>query len=138
MLYLPIYGLVTSSYAIRAIDIEGLYSGYSNIVTERTEPLNKNSSADNKNTNTEYNIQQNYPNPFNPTTKISWQSPVSSLQILKVYDILGNEVATLVNEYREAGRYEVEFDASNLPSGIYFYKLQIEGFTAVNKMVLAR
>ncbi len=63
---------------------------------------------------TEYELTQNYPNPFNPSTKISWQSPVGSHQTLKVYDVLGNEVATLVDEFREAGSYEVEFDASNI------------------------
>ncbi len=57
-----------------------------------------------------FSLSQNYPNPFNPSTKISWQSPVSGWQTLKVYDVLGNEVATLVNEYRSAGSYEVEFN----------------------------
>lgn len=87
---------------------------------------------------TNFYLEQNYPNPFNPKTKISWQSPVRSRQILRVYDILGNEVATLVDEYREAGRYEVEFNAVNLPSGIYFYKLQSGNFSDVKKMVLMR
>ncbi|MCW9098042.1 MAG: gliding motility-associated C-terminal domain-containing protein, partial [Ignavibacteriaceae bacterium] len=77
-------------------------------------------------------LYQNYPNPFNPSTKISWQSPVGSWQSLKVYDILGNEVATLVNEYKPAGRYEIEFDGhsdegQNMPSGVYFYQLRIKG-----------
>jgi hypothetical protein len=83
-------------------------------------------------------LAQNYPNPFNPSTKISWQSPVSSHQTLKVYDILGNEVATLVNEYREAGRYEIEFNASDLASGVYFYKLQAGDFVETKKMILLR
>ena len=61
-------------------------------------------------------LQQNYPNPFNPSTKISWQSPVGSWQTLKVYDILGNEVATLVNEYRNAGNYEIDFQSSRQSS----------------------
>ena len=71
-----------------------------------------------------YHLAQNYPNPFNPSTMISWQSPFGGQQTIKVYDVLGNEVATLVDEYREAGRYEVKFDASRLASGIYFYKLK--------------
>jgi len=74
----------------------------------------------------EYKLYQNYPNPFNPITKISWQSPISSWQALKVFDVLGNEVATLVNEYKPAGYYEVEFSANGgLPSGVYFYRLQV-------------
>jgi hypothetical protein len=74
-----------------------------------------------------YTLSQNYPNPFNPSTKISWQSPIGSWQTIKVYDVLGNEVATLVNEYKPAGSYEVEFNASPLPSGVYFYQLRTRG-----------
>jgi len=85
-----------------------------------------------------YKLEQNYPNPFNPTTKISWQLPVSGWQTLKVYDVLGNEVATLVNEYRPAGSYEVEFDASNLSSGVYFYQLKAGSFIEAKKMILLR
>ena len=80
-----------------------------------------------------YLLSQNYPNPFNPSTKISWQSPVSGHQTLKIYDVLGNEVATLVDEYREAGRYELLFDASNLSSGIYFYRLEAGSFVETKK-----
>jgi len=87
---------------------------------------------------TEFAINQNYPNPFNPSTKISWQSPVGSHQTLKIYDILGNEVKTLVDEYREAGRYEVDFDASELTSGVYFYKLQIGNNTFTKKMAVIK
>jgi len=85
-----------------------------------------------------YNLAQNYPNPFNPSTTISWQSPVGSHQTLKIYDVLGNEVATLVDEFREAGRYEITFDASNLASGIYFYRLQVGSFVETKKMILLR
>jgi hypothetical protein len=87
---------------------------------------------------TEFELFQNYPNPFNPSTKISWQSPVSSHQTLKVYDVLGNEVATLVNEYRPAGTYETEFSAEGLTSGIYFYKLQAITFVETKKMILMK
>ena len=85
-----------------------------------------------------YSLEQNYPNPFNPSTMISWQSPVGSHQTLKIYDVLGNEVATLVDEYKEAGKYEVSFDASRLSSGIYFYKLQAGLYTQIKKMILMR
>ncbi|BDQ02490.1 T9SS type A sorting domain-containing protein [Ignavibacterium sp.] len=92
----------------------------------------------------EFKLYQNYPNPFNPSTKISWQSPVGAHQTLKVYDVLGNEIVTLVNEYRDAGRYEVEFPnvetrhASSLPSGVYFYKLQVGNFVETKKMILIK
>lgn len=91
-----------------------------------------------KATVTDYALEQNYPNPFNPSTKISWQSPVASHQTLKVYDILGNEVATLVDEFREAGRYEINFDASILSSGVYIYKIQAGDFVSSRKMILIK
>jgi subtilisin family serine protease len=87
---------------------------------------------------TDYNLNQNYPNPFNPSTKISWQSPVGSWQTFKVYDLLGREVATLVDEYKPAGRYEVEFDASNLSSGVYLYRLQAGEQYFTKKMTLIK
>ncbi|OQY72977.1 MAG: hypothetical protein B6D44_08670 [Ignavibacteriales bacterium UTCHB2] len=83
-------------------------------------------------------LNQNYPNPFNPSTIISWQSPVGSHQTLKIYDVLGNEVATLVDEYKPAGSYEVEWDASKYSSGVYFYKLQVGSFSEIKKMMLLR
>lgn len=85
-----------------------------------------------------FSLLQNYPNPFNPTTRIQYS--IGSMQHLKlkVYDVLGNEVATLVNEYKPAGSYEVEFDASGLTSGVYFYKLQAESFIETKKMILLR
>jgi len=83
-------------------------------------------------------LKQNYPNPFNPNTKISLQSPIGSHQTLKIYDVLGNEVATLVNEYKPAGSYEVDFDANELSSVVYFYKLQAGDFVETKKMILLR
>ena len=90
------------------------------------------------NTPLTYSLEQNYPNPFNPSTKIKWQSPISSWQTLKIYDVLGNEVATLVNEFRSAGNYEINFNASNIPSGVYFYRLQSGSFTETKKMLMIK
>lgn len=85
-----------------------------------------------------FSLYQNYPNPFNPGTTISWQSPVSSWQTLKVYDLLGREVAALVDEFKPAGRYEVEFNASGLSSGVYYYRLSSEQFTQTMKAILLK
>ncbi len=85
-----------------------------------------------------FRLSQNYPNPFNPSTKINWQSPVGSWQTLKVYDVLGNEVAKLVDEYKPSGNYEVDFKAENLTSGIYFYQLKAANFVETKKMILLK
>jgi hypothetical protein len=95
-----------------------------------------------------FNLDQNYPNPFNPSTTIKYSLPHPSLVTLKVYDLLGREVATLVNEEKPIGEYSVEFSGSNLPSGVYFYQLRISalqskdgkanGFVETKKMVLLR
>ncbi|MGV8017177.1 MAG: T9SS type A sorting domain-containing protein [Ignavibacteria bacterium] len=85
-----------------------------------------------------YNLSQNYPNPFNPVTKINYALPKQGLVSMKVYDILGKEVATLVNEVKNAGNYSVEFNASHLSSGIYFYKISVNGFSEVKKMTLIK
>ena len=87
---------------------------------------------------TDFLLSQNYPNPFNPGTTISWQSPVGSQQTLKVFDVLGNEVVTLVDEYKPAGRYEVEFNSEKLSSGVYFYQLRAGEFKSVKKMLLIK
>jgi hypothetical protein len=86
----------------------------------------------------DYSLSQNYPNPFNPSTVISYQLPVISSVTLKVYDILGREVATLVNEEKPAGSYEVQFDASGLTSGIYFYQLNAGQYSETKKMILLK
>ena len=86
----------------------------------------------------EFSLEQNYPNPFNPTTSIQYAIGSRQFVTLKVYDVLGNTVATLVNEEKPAGTYEVKFDASNLSSGIYFYKLQAGSFIKTKKMILLR
>lgn len=85
-----------------------------------------------------YDLTQNYPNPFNPSTIISLQLPVDNHVTLKVYNTLGQEVATLVSGFKKAGKYRVEFDASNLTSGIYIYRLVTSGFTETKKMIIIR
>jgi hypothetical protein len=95
-----------------------------------------------------FNLEQNYPNPFNPTTKIRWSTPTYTHQSLKVYNILGNEIATIVDEYKPAGSYEIEFsakgrsasggDAYSLPSGIYFYTLQAGNYRESKKMTVLK
>lgn len=112
-------------YRLKQIDFDGTFE-YSNIIEAEILPPAK------------FSLEQNYPNPFNPTTKISWQSPVNSHQTLKIYDVLGNEVAILVNEYRTAGKYEAEFNASNLSSGIYYYKITAGEFVQTKKMIILK
>ena len=86
----------------------------------------------------EYNLSQNYPNPFNPETIINYQLTMNNYVTIKVYDILGREVATLVNEEKPAGKYSLNFDASKLSSGIYFYRIKAGSFTQTRKMILLR
>lgn len=85
-----------------------------------------------------FSLSQNYPNPFNPNTYIKYQIPELRFVTLKVYDILGNEVATLVNEVKHAGSYEVEFDGTRLTSGIYFYRIISGSYSDTKKLVLLK
>lgn len=86
----------------------------------------------------EYGLNQNFPNPFNPTTVINYQLPVNSFVTLKVCDVLGREVATLVNGRQDAGYYNATFNAANLSSGVYFYRLQADNFSQVKKLLLLK
>lgn len=83
-------------------------------------------------------LNQNYPNPFNPSTTIKYSIPKKSFISLKVYDILGKEITSLINEVKSPGNYTVEYNAGNLPSGIYFYKIAADGYTAAKKMVIIK
>ncbi|QQS38185.1 MAG: T9SS type A sorting domain-containing protein [Ignavibacteriales bacterium] len=112
-------------FRLKQIDFDGSYE-YSNVVEVDVNLI------------TEFLLEQNYPNPFNPTTKISWQLPVGSYQTIKVYDVLGNEVATVADEYREAGKYEIEFEAGNLSSGVYYYQLLSGDLLLTKKMLLLK
>ena len=86
----------------------------------------------------EYALYQNYPNPFNPATNIRYQIPEAGLVTIDIYNILGKKVKTLLGKYQDAGRYTIRFDASGFPSGIYFYRLKVNRFTNVKKMILLR
>lgn len=85
-----------------------------------------------------FSLSQNYPNPFNPTTKINFSIPVQTKVSLRIYDVLGKEVMTLVNDAKNAGSYEVEFSGANLASGVYFYRLDAENFVDTKKMLLTK
>ena len=87
---------------------------------------------------TNFSIEQNYPNPFNPTTTINYSLPKASLVTIKVYDILGREVATLVNVQKVTGNYEVQFNAAKLASGVYFYRMQAGDFVETKKLLLLK
>jgi len=113
------------SYRLKQIDYDGTFD-YSNEIS-----IDYHSSFI-------YQLEQNYPNPFNPLTIIKCQIPKLSFVTLKVYDVLGNEISTLVNEKIPAGSYEVDFDAAGLPSGLYLYRLQAEDFVDTRKMILIK
>lgn len=118
-------------YRLKQIDFNGTFE-YSAVVEVLIAP-------------TKFSLDQNYPNPFNPSTTIKYTIPnvplsgVEGSRVqLKAYDILGKEVATLINNYKEAGNYEVEFDASQLASGVYFYQLKVGSFSETKKMLLLK
>jgi hypothetical protein len=113
------------SYRLKQIDNDGQFE-YSNIIEiEIAVPDN-------------FELSQNYPNPFNPSTLISFSIPTSGFITLKVYDVLGNEVATLVNEEKQPGVYEITWNAENISSGIYLYQLKAGNFTQTKKLILMK
>jgi hypothetical protein len=114
-------------YRLKQIDFDGSFE-YSGIVEVEIAPSS-------------FSLSQNYPNPFNPTTKIKFTISDFGFTTLKVYDVLGREVATLVNEEKQQGEYEIKFDAlgiGNLASGIYFYQLKAGEFIETRKMILMK
>lgn len=113
-------------YRLKQVDYDGKFT-YSNVLELDTEGLVFN-----------FELNQNYPNPFNPSTVIGLQLPVDGYVTLKVYDILGKEVVTLLNEEKEAGMHEIIFNAENLPSGIYLYSIEAGGKKLARKMLLLK
>jgi photosystem II stability/assembly factor-like uncharacterized protein len=113
------------SYRLRQIDYDGTFEYSDEISVDFTPQYT-------------FELEQNYPNPFNPLTIIKYQIPKLDFVTLKVYDVLGNEILTLVNEKIPAGSYEFDFDAAGLPSGIYLYRLQAGEFMETKKMILIK
>lgn len=109
------------------------YFGTAELVDELSTGINSS-----KTNPVQFQLLQNYPNPFNPSTVISYHVPMLSDVTLKIYDVLGREISILVNEEKKVGSYEVNFDGSNLTSGIYFYKLSVGKFSETNKMTLLK
>ena len=125
------YGASDSCFNI----MEGVNGGYLYAFTGCSGTV---TNAGNNGIPVSFKLGQNYPNPFNPVTKISYALPKQGFVTLKVYDILGKEVATLVNEVKNAGEYSVEFNAGNLSSGVYFYKFESGGFSDIKKLMLLK
>jgi len=115
----------TYTYRLRQIDFDGSFDYSDEVNVEVTIPL-------------EFALEQNYPNPFNPSTVIKYYIPEKAFVSLFVYNLLGKKVAALVNGIKKAGRYEVTFNASNLPSGVYIYSLKGGSFNSVKKMILMK
>jgi len=114
-----------TQYRLKQIDIDGEYKYYYSKVLNCVLP-------------SIYMLKQNYPNPFNPSTNINFTLPNAEFVTLKIYDILGREVTTLINEEMNAGNYTKIWDAKNLSSGVYFYKLQAGKFSETKKMILKK
>jgi len=113
------------AYRLKQIDYDGSYEYSDEVLADISVPLG-------------FALQQNYPNPFNPATTISYSLPIKSQVELAIYNALGESVMQLVNEEKPAGSYRVEFDAANLPSGVYFYQLKTKGYLETKKMILMK
>ena len=113
------------TYRLKQEDFDGSYSYSKEINVDFTLPNS-------------FSLSQNYPNPFNPLTVIKYRIPLQGKTVLKVYDFLGREVASLVNDVQKAGEHSVNFDAGNLSSGIYFYTLSVGNFIQTKKLILIK
>jgi hypothetical protein len=113
------------TYRLKQIDFNGTFEYSDEVAVEITAPV-------------EFTLEQNYPNPFNPGTVIKYSIPENGFVTLVVYNLLGEKVASLLNGLQDAGRYEINFDASNLASGIYVYNLKSGNFNSVKKMLLMK
>ncbi|MFC2103118.1 S41 family peptidase [Bacteroidota bacterium] len=119
---------------------QGVVNGVDDVVVSAIDWINYASSVEETNNEviSGYYLGDNYPNPFNPETKISYTIPVASFVTLKIYDVLGNEISTLVEKQKSAGEYEVKFIGGNLPSGVYFYQLMADNYVNTKKMIFLK
>ncbi len=108
------------------------FANNKNIIIEDVSEVNKNPSIP------EFHLYQNYPNPFNPTTTIMFSIPYLQHVSLKVYDLLGRKIVTLLNEVKSPGTYKIKFDGSDLPGGIYFYRINAGNFAETKKLILLK
>jgi len=133
-------GNIDLYYKVRAKDTDNYYSFFSDVVNGSGSPAPKAIGENKKEENviSEYLLSSNYPNPFNPSTVIHYEIPNDGLVTIKVYDELGREVKTLVNQYQSMGRYDVNFNATNLASGVYIYRLQFGSYISTKKMLLLK
>jgi hypothetical protein len=113
------------TYRLKQIDLDGTYKYSQELNVDVEVPI-------------EYVLEQNYPNPFNPSTTIKYSILEDGFVKLAVYNMLGEEIISLVNNVQKAGRYEVTFDASNLASGVYLYRLEAQKFISIKKMILIK
>ena len=139
-IYPPFIEVLDSSVNVYSVYIDknnNKWLGYTNgYVVKYTGDHITDVKDDKQNIPDNYILSQNYPNPFNPTTVISFQIPQQGFVTLKIFDVLGNEVATLVNEEKSAGSYVVDFSATGLASGVYIYRMKVNDFIESKKMVL--
>jgi hypothetical protein len=117
----------------KLMEVTDIRSHIVDLDNNANSPINESTSIP-----TEFSMNQNYPNPFNPTTNLEFGISELGFVSLKVYDISGKEVATLINEVKSPGRYQIKFDGSNLGSGVYFYKITAGNFSAVKRMFLIK
>ncbi len=121
----PTSGTGTYFYRLKQIDFDGGFQYSKTVAVSISSPA-------------KYSLEQNYPNPFNPATKIKYSLPQTSRVQIKVFDVLGNEVAVLVNEEKPAGIYELSWNAASLPSGVYFYQIKAGSYAAAKKAILLK
>ena len=140
-----IWGSTSPTFPLDVIGVLGQYdrdspynSGYQLLPRKLSDFLTPVGVNDNNNIPTVYAMEQNYPNPFNPTTKINFSLPENGMVTIKIFDVLGREVTTLIHKEMNASNHTVEFDASQLTSGIYLYKIQVNDFVSVKKMMLMK